>query len=55
MYRFMYIYIYINDNVRNNKEGLIFLRVVCTVSNSILAQVILKETLQNFATLMCWN
>lgn len=51
MYRFMYIYI--NDNVRNNKEGLIILLVVCTVSNSILAQANLKETLQNFATLMC--
>lgn len=43
----MYIYIY--DNVRNNKEGLIILLVVCTVSYSILAQVILKETLQNYA------
>lgn len=44
---------YIYDNVRNNKEGLIILLVACTVSNSILAQVILKETLQNYATLLC--
>lgn len=48
---YIYIYIYINNNVRNNY--LIILLVVCAVSNSILAQVILNETLQNYATLLC--